>query len=87
MSFIAKTASACGRGARPAGVGLLLLALHAGAAGQGLPALMRQALGSDPAVAGAAAQLRAALERVQQARGSFGPTAQLSANYTDNRYR
>ena len=87
MSFIAKTASACGRVARPAGVGLLLLALHAGTPGQGLPALMRQALGSDPAVAGAAAQLRAALERVQQARGSFGPTAQLSANYTDNRYR
>lgn len=72
---------------RPASVGLLLLALQASAAAQGLPDLMRQALGSDPAVAGAAAQLRAAQERVKQASGGFGPTAQVSASYTDNRYR
>jgi len=61
--------------------------LAAAAQAQSLPDLVRQALTADPAVMSAAAQVRAADERVQQARGAFGPTVQLTSNYTDNRYR
>ena len=47
---------------------------------QSLPELYRSALAADPAVAGAQAQVRAAEQRVTQARAAFGPTAGLTAS-------
>ena len=57
------------------------------AAAQRLPDLVQAALSTDPAVAGAEAQLRAAEQRVVQARAGFGPSAAITANSTDTRYR
>ena len=57
------------------------------AAAQALTELMRQVLATEPAVAGAAAQLRAAQERVTQAAGAFGPTASINASSADTRYQ
>ena len=53
---------------------------------QTLPALLQATLDADPAIAGASAQVRAAEQRVTQARASFGPTAALTANSTESRY-
>ena len=64
-----------------------VLAVAAGCAtAQPLPALVRQALAADPAVAGAWAQLRAAQERVTQAQAGFGPTAVLTGSLNETRY-
>lgn len=84
-----RTCSSFPRRGRPSPFALaaLLSLMHLPLAAQGLPELMRQALATDPAVAGAAAQVRAADERVNQALGGFGPTVQITGNYTDNRYR
>lgn len=56
------------------------------AGAQSLSELLLQALAADPAVSGARAQLRAAEERVVQARAGFGPTANITANAAENRY-
>jgi outer membrane protein len=48
--------------------------------------MLRQALATDPAVAGAQAQLRATAERVTQARSGYGPSANATGNSTDTRY-
>lgn len=62
------------------------LAPGAAAAGAWLPAVRDDALSSDPAVAGAQAQVRAAEERVIQARAGFGPTASISLDSNQARY-
>lgn len=54
---------------------------------QSLPQLYQAALASDPAVTGAQAQVRAAEERVVQARAAFGPTAAFTASRSLTRYR
>lgn len=54
---------------------------------QRLPDLVQAALATDPAVTGAEAQLRAAEQRVVQARAGFGPSAAITANSTATRYR
>lgn len=66
--------------------GALVLAC-APAAAQSLPELYRAALARDPAVAAADAAARAAEQRVQQARGGLGPSAQVTGNRTDTRYK
>jgi outer membrane protein len=53
---------------------------------QPLPELARTAMGIDPAVAGARSQVTAADERVNQARGAFGPTAGIAASKSESRY-
>lgn len=63
----------------------LLLALPAAA--QTLPELASRALDADPAVRASGASLRAAEERLFQARAAYGPTANLTATTTDTRYR
>ncbi len=67
--------------------GVLLCLLAAPLAAQSLVDLAQRALAADPAVAAAAAQLRAAEQRVVQARAGFGPNAALTGNFTDSRYR
>jgi outer membrane protein len=95
--MVLNTTNCGGRGWRlrwrplvPAAVPLAVAALAwlggASAQAQPLPELLAQALAADPSVASARAQLRAAQERVTQARAAFGPTAGLSANAADNRY-
>lgn len=64
---------------------LACLAPTAGA--QPLPDLFRGALAIDPAFAGAQAQVRAAEQRVVQARAAYGPTVVLTGNQSDTRYR
>lgn len=64
----------------------LALAPVPGAA-QTLPELWQAALARDPGVAVAAAQARAAEERVVQAGAAFGPTLALTGNYGDTRLR
>lgn len=71
---------------RPALAAALALA-SALATAQSLPDLHRAALERDPAVAAAAAALRAAEQRVVQARGGLGPTAQLTGNRSETQYR
>lgn len=66
--------------------GLIGWSCAAAVSAQGLPELARLALASDPAVAGAAAQVRAAEHRVTQAKASFGPTANLTLSATETRY-
>lgn len=63
------------------------LALGACAHAQSLSELYTHALGLDPAVAGARAQLHAAEQRQTQARAGFGPTAAMVGNYSETRYR
>jgi outer membrane protein len=66
--------------------GALVLAC-APVAAQSLPDLYRAALARDPAVAAAEAAARAAEQRVVQARGGLGPSAQVTGNRTDTRYK
>ncbi|WP_238947916.1 TolC family outer membrane protein [Caldimonas brevitalea] len=54
---------------------------------QPLPQLYRLALAVDPAVAGAQAQVRAAEQRVVQARAAFGPTVALTGTKSRGNYR
>lgn len=49
--------------------------------------LYRAAISLDPAVLGAQAQVRAAEQRVAQARAGFGPTAGITASKSETRYR
>jgi len=63
----------------------LLLALPVTA--QTLPELADRALAADPAVRATGASLRAAEERLFQAKAAYGPTANLTATTTDTRYR
>lgn len=51
-----------------------------------LSELWRLAMEADPAVTGAAAQLRAAEERFVQAKSAFGPNVGVTLNYGDTRY-
>lgn len=53
---------------------------------QSLPELWLATLARDPAVAAAAASLRAAEQRVVQARGGLAPSAQLTGNRTQTQY-
>ncbi len=53
---------------------------------QSLPDLADAALAIDPAVRGAQAQVRAAEQRVVQARAAFGPTAAASLTKSETRY-
>ena len=64
-----------------------LVACSTIAAAQSLPELQQRALAADPGVRSAGAQQRAADERLIQARAAFGPTANLTVNHTDTRYR
>ena len=64
-----------------------LAACAVAAPAQNLSALVRAGLQSDPAVAGAAAQVRAAEQRVYQARAAFGPTANVTGTASDGDYR
>jgi outer membrane protein len=71
------------------GTALVLLALAAApvrAAEGWLAAVRDDALALDPALTGAQAQLRAAEERVNQARAGFGPTASASLENNQTRY-
>jgi len=52
-----------------------------------LPELLKLALSSDPAIASAQAQVRAAEQRANQAMSAFGPTAAIIASRSDSRYR
>jgi outer membrane protein len=52
---------------------------------QPLPELWQRALDSDPAVVAAAAQWRAAEERLVQARAAYGPTVALTGSHNNNR--
>lgn len=54
---------------------------------QTLPELAQRALDADPAVRATGASLRAAEERLFQARAAYGPTASLTASSTHTRYR
>ena len=66
---------------------MALVALAGPAAGAGwLSAVRDNTLGLDPAVAGAQAQMRAAEERVVQARAGFGPTASVTADHNQTHY-
>jgi outer membrane protein len=65
-------------------LGVLCIPLLAGA--QPLPELYRSALAADPAVAAAQAQVRAAEQRVVQARAAFGPVVAFTANQSETRY-
>lgn len=77
---------------RAAAGGALAVGLAAASAqpvaleGTGLVGLVREALGADPAVSAAAAQARAAEQRVFQAKAAFGPTATLTGNYSTSNY-
>ena len=62
-------------------------AAAAPAAAQVLVQLHDAAVAIDPAVTAAQAQLRAAEERLVQARAAFGPTATLGINQSETRYR
>lgn len=63
----------------------LLVPLLSPATAQPLPELWRRALASDPAVATAAAQWRAAEERLVQARAAYGPNVVVTGNHNNNR--
>ena len=67
----------------------LLLALSAtlSAQAQTLAELGARALAADPAVQAAAASLRAAEQRLYQARAAFGPTANITVTTNQTRYR
>ena len=54
---------------------------------ESLADLYRAAINVDPAVVGAQAQVRAAEQRVVQARAGFGPTAAITASKSETRYR
>lgn len=56
-------------------------------AAQTLPELADRSLAADPAVRATGASLRAAEERLVQARAAYGPTANLTATSTETRYR
>lgn len=75
----------CLRAVRWLGLGLVLAPLVAAA--QGVPDMVRLGVASDPAVQVARANLRAAQQRVVQARAGFGPTVNLTGNLTETRYR
>ncbi|HEV6968359.1 MULTISPECIES: TolC family protein [Roseateles] len=64
---------------------LLLFALPAAA--QTLPELAARALDADPAVRASDASLRAAEQRLFQARAAYGPTANFTATASNNHYR
>jgi outer membrane protein len=64
--------------------GVLLASVAAAA--QTLPDLHHAALARDPAVAAAEAALRAAEQRVLQARGGLGPSAQVTGSRTQTQY-
>ena len=53
---------------------------------QVLADLLRSALAADPAVGGAQSQIRAAEQRLVQARAGFGPSAALALNKNETRY-
>ena len=63
----------------------LLLTVPAAQA-QVLADLLRSALAADPAVGGAQSQIRAAEQRLVQARAGFGPSAALALNKNETRY-
>ncbi|MEO8152324.1 MAG: TolC family outer membrane protein [Rhizobacter sp.] len=75
-----------GRLAAPYGVWAALASAGGHALAQPLPELGRSALASDPAVAGAQAQVRATEERLAQARAAFGPTAAITGSKSESRY-
>lgn len=66
--------------------GLLALLCTVASQAQTLPDLHRATLARDPAIAAAEAALRAAEQRVVQARGGLGPSAQVTANRTETQY-
>ncbi len=67
-------------------VAMSMLLASACAQAQVLPDLLRSALGTDPAVTSAQAQVRAAEQRLVQARASFGPSAALALSKNETRY-
>lgn len=66
---------------------LLPLIVALPVAAQTLPELADRALAADPAVRATGASLRAAEQRLVQARAAYGPTANLTATSTETRYR
>lgn len=69
-----------------AGLAALVWAAAGTAGAQSLAEMLGTAIAADPAVTAASAQLRAAQERVVQAKAAFGPTAQIAASYVDTHY-
>lgn len=69
-----------------AGLLAALLLLGTATQAQVLADLLRSALASDPAVNGALSQIRAAEQRLVQARAGFGPSAALVLNKNETRY-
>ncbi|MDR7297353.1 outer membrane protein [Pelomonas aquatica] len=64
-----------------------LLLCAAAASAQTLPELAARALDADPAVRASSASMRAAEERLFQAKAAYGPTANLTATTNETRYR
>lgn len=62
------------------------LGLASSAHAQRLPDLYRAALAADPQVQGALSQVRAAEQRLVQAKAGFGPTAVITAGKSQTRY-
>ncbi len=71
---------------RPALALLVGLLAATGAQAQVLSILSRDALATDPGLAGAQAQVQAAEQRVVQAQAGFGPTVGITATSNDSRY-
>ena len=69
-----------------AGLLAALLLLGTATQAQVLADLLRSALAADPAVGGAQSQIRAAEQRLVQARAGFGPSAALALNKNETRY-
>ncbi|MEO6277890.1 TolC family protein, partial [Roseateles sp.] len=65
---------------------LLLVSFAQPAAAQTLPELAERALAADPAVRATAASLRAADERLFQAKAAYGPTASVTVTSNKSRY-
>ncbi len=65
---------------------VISIGLAGAAHAQRLPDLYRAALVSDPQVQGASSQVRAAEQRLVQARAGFGPTAVITGGKSQTRY-
>ncbi len=66
---------------------LPLLTLSLSAQAQTLPELAARALGADPGVRASTGAMRAAEQRLVQARAAFGPTANFTASTSKTQYR
>lgn len=86
MRAPARRKAGFGNVSRVISVAAAALAFAGACHGQLMAGLQRAALLSDPAVAGAEAQVRAAEQRLYQSKAAFGPTAGLTLSSNDTRY-